>query len=485
MGERSEPIEEAVVTVPAYFTDSQRQAVMDAGLIAGLDVLRILNEPTAAALAYGYTRREPRVLAVYDLGGGTFDVSIVRVHESGSIEVVATTCDAFLGGEDWDERIKEWMLQRFLTDEAVDLAAEPVALQRIKQAAQKAKCDLSAVAVADVNLPFIHNDAERGPMNLMCALTRHELEEITADLVKRTLDICERAMQLAHLQPSDIDEVLLVGGMTRMPLVQRKVAEYFGRPPSKGVHPDEVVAIGAAIQGAILNEDIDEVQLEDVTAHSLGIATAGDQMDILIPANSKVPVRVPSVFTTSRDQQERLKIVVLQGEEERASKNELLKDFQVTGLRRAPAGELDIEVAFEIDGDGIFRVSAKDLETGKETTVEITDQDPEFDEHMEQMREENQEQLQERRRQEATERLAQGVETLVHELKRSFPGAERWIAQDPEGAMSLAHAQRAVEQAERSIAEGDRASLADHIVVLEDALAMVNEAVREAAARRE
>ncbi|HJL48712.1 MAG TPA: molecular chaperone DnaK, partial [Polyangiaceae bacterium LLY-WYZ-15_(1-7)] len=410
-----EQVDRAVVTVPAYFGDAQRQAVRDAGIIAGLDVARIINEPTAAALAYGFGRGEDKTIAVYDLGGGTFDISIVRVSGDGVFSVIASTGDSFLGGEDFDERIMAWLIRGFEVQEGVDLRESPIALQRLKQAAQKAKCELSSIPATDVQLPFIVSNGPSGPMHMHYEIAREQLERLSADLVDRTLEICFRALETAGLEAPEIDEVILVGGMTRMPLVQRKVEEFFGRRACKGVHPDEVVALGAAIQGGALADEIDDVQLEDVTAHGLGIATAGDRFEVIIPSNTRVPCRVPSLFTTSRDDQQAIKIVVLQGQSIRASENDLLQDFGLMDLRAAPAGELEIEVAFEIDADGIFSASAKDLETGEEARVEVLGQSGFGEEELERIQEESQAYLDERRDEEATERLRQGVATLLVE----------------------------------------------------------------------
>lgn len=477
-----EEVDQAVITVPAYFNDSQRQAVRDAGLIAGLDVLRIINEPTAAALAYGFHRAENRTLAVYDLGGGTFDISIVRVTEGGVFRVLATTGDSFLGGEDFDARIMAWLIRGFQVQEAIDLRESPVALQRLKQAAQAAKCELSEIDSTEIQLPFIHH-GESGPLNMHYAITRAQLEKLTRDLVERTLFICDRAMKIGKLDKQDIDEVVLVGGMTRMPLVQTQVAEFFGRSPSKGVHPDEVVALGAAIQGAALAHEIDDVSLEDVTAHALGIATAGDHFDVVIPGNTRVPCRVPSLFTTSRDEQDRVKIVVLQGESTNASDNDYLQEFALANLRRAPAGEVEVEVAFTIDEDGIFSVAAKDLETGEETHVEISGESMD-DEELDRMSAESSQYLEERRAEEASERLRQGVHTLIADLERMFPDAERWAAGNPMHTLTITHARHAAETAEGTLSSGSRGDLAEQLVILEDAKSMLEKLLRESDGQR-
>ncbi len=473
-----EEVDKAVVTVPAYFNDAQRQAVKDAGLIAGLDVLRILNEPTAAALAYGFGKGLNQTVAVYDLGGGTFDISIVRV-EDGRFTVVASTGDSYLGGEDFDDRIIAWLVRGFEVQQGVDLRNSPIALQRLKQAAQKAKCELSEVERTEIQLPFIVSSGPSGPLHMHYAITRAQLEKLTADLVQRTLTICEKAMDMAGKVPADIDDVVLVGGMTRMPAVQRTVADYFGIPPNKGVHPDEVVALGAAVQGALLTEELDEVALEDVTAHSLGIATAGDCYEVLLPAGTRVPCRVPNTFTTSRPNQERLRIVVLQGESARASENDLLQDFVLTGLRPAPAGEIEVEVTFMIDADGIFSVSARDLETGEEQSVEINAQSAFEPDELDRLSRESHEYLQERRAEEAAQRIVQGVESLLAELARLFIRAEQWLQGDPTALITLTHAKHAYEQAADALDKGERRELAEHVVILEDAKSMVERLLKE------
>lgn len=472
-------VEQAVVTVPAYFNDAQRQAVKDAGLIAGLDVLRILNEPTAAALSYGFGRGEDKRLAVYDLGGGTFDISIVEVTKKGVFRVISTTGDSFLGGEDFDDRLMAWLIRGFEVQEGISLRESPIALQRLKQAAQKAKCELSSVDETEVQLPFIVAQSERGPLHMHYSVSREQLEKLTGDLVDRTLDICMHALELAKVEATSIDEVVLVGGMTRMPLVQRAVEDLFGRRASKNVHPDEVVALGAAIQGAALAAEIDDVALDDVTAHSLGIATAGDGYEVIIPASTRVPCRIPSLFTTSRDGQETLRIVVLQGESDQASENDRLQDFALVGMRSAPAGEVEVEVAFEIDNDGIFSVSAKDLETGEETRVQVLGQSGFEKEELERMSAESAAWLEERRAAEAHEALRQSLQSLLVELGRAIGDAERYVAGDVEGQETLEHARHARATAERVLSEDQRRALAEQVVVLEDAKAMLDQLIRQ------
>jgi molecular chaperone DnaK len=364
-----EPVRDAVITVPAYFNDTQRQCTKDAGKIAGLEVLRIINEPTAAALAYGFGKKREEKIAVYDLGGGTFDISILELG-SGVLEVLATGGNTFLGGEDFDRRLVAHLLERFQEAEGIDLRADAMALQRLKDAAEKAKCDLSTRDVTEINLPFVASDA-RGPRHLNLEVTRETLEGLVDDIVRQTIKIVESCLTDAGLTREQIDQVVLVGGQTRMPLVQNLVTELFGKRPHKGVNPDEVVAVGAAIQGeALLSED-KNLLLLDVTPLSLGIATFGGHFAKLIERNTTVPVRKGHIFTTTRDNQSAVKIRVLQGESETASENDLLGEFVLSGIRPARKGEPEIEVSFDIDANGIVSVSARDLATGKEQSIQV------------------------------------------------------------------------------------------------------------------
>ena len=364
-----EPVTEAVITVPAYFNDAQRQCTKDAGKIAGLEVLRIINEPTAAAMAYGYQKRGDEKVAIYDLGGGTFDISILEMSD-GVIEVLATAGNTFLGGEDFDRRIVSHLIERFQETDGIDLRADTMALQRLKDAAEKAKCDLSGREQAEINLPFIASDAS-GPRHLSVELTRETLESLVDEVVRGTLKTVEQCANDAGLSPAEIDQVILVGGQTRMPLVQSAVAEYFGKRPNKGVNPDEVVAVGAAIQGETLVSESDNLLLLDVTPLSLGIATFGGHFAKLIERNTTVPVRKGHVFTTTRDNQSAVKIRVLQGESDVAADNDLLGEFVLGGIRPARKGEPEIDVAFDIDANGIVSVSARDTATGKEQSITV------------------------------------------------------------------------------------------------------------------
>jgi molecular chaperone DnaK len=364
-----EPVHEAVITVPAYFHDAQRQCTKDAGKIAGLEVLRIINEPTAAALAYGFNKKREEKVAVYDLGGGTFDISILEMGD-GVVEVLATGGNTFLGGEDFDRRIVEHVLERFREQEGIDVRGDTMALQRLKDAAEKAKCDLSAREVAEINLPFIASDA-KGPRHLSMQLDRKTLEQLVDDVVRGTLKTVEQCVQDAGLQPGQIDQIVLVGGQTRMPLVQSAVADFFGKRPHKGVNPDEVVAVGAAIQAESLVSEQDNLLLLDVTPLSLGIATFGGHFAKLIERNTTVPVRKAHVFTTTRDNQSAVKIRVLQGESEVAAENDLLGEFVLSGIRKVRKGEPEVEVSFDIDANGIVSVSARDVATGKEQSITV------------------------------------------------------------------------------------------------------------------
>jgi molecular chaperone DnaK len=365
-----EAVEEAVITVPAYFNDAQRQATKEAGTIAGLNVLRIINEPTAAALAYGIGVDENKKIAVFDLGGGTFDVSILEIGD-GVFEVKSTNGDTFLGGEDFDNIIVEFLVEAFDKENGIDLRQDAMALQRLKEAAERAKHELSSSEETDVNLPFISAD-DTGPKHLVLSLTRDELEGMVIDLVARVEEPCRTALEDADIDRSEIDDVILVGGMTRMPLVQRKVEEIFGRPPNKGVNPDEVVAIGASIQGGVLKGDVEDVLLLDVTPLSLGVETQGGVFTRIIDKNTTIPATKSQVFSTTEDHQDVVRIHVLQGEREMAADNMTLGRFELVGIPPAPRGVPQIEVTFAIDTDGVVNVSAKDLGTGQSQGIVVT-----------------------------------------------------------------------------------------------------------------
>ena len=366
-----EAVTKAVITVPAYFNDSQRQATKDAGKIAGLEVLRIINEPTAAALAYGLDKKKAEKIAVYDLGGGTFDISILEIGE-GVFEVHSTNGNTHLGGDDFDVRVMEWILEEFKKEQGIDLSKDRTALQRCREAAEKAKCELSTSMETTISLPFIASDPQKGPLHLELKLTRAKLEALVEDLVTGTLGPVKRALEDAKLAPNQIDEIIMVGGQIRMPRVQQVVREFFGKELNKSSNPDEVVAVGAAIQGAVLAGEVKDIVLLDVTPLSLGIETLGGVMTKIIERNTTIPTRKSQKFTTAEDNQPAVTVHVLQGEREMAGDNRTLGHFELGGIRPAPRGTPQIEVTFDIDADGILHVTAKDLDTQKEQSIKIT-----------------------------------------------------------------------------------------------------------------
>jgi len=420
-----EEVVKAVVTVPAYFNDHQRTATKQAGQVAGLDVIRIINEPTAAALAYGMERAETRNLAVFDLGGGTFDVSVLAIQE-GVFEVVSTSGDTFLGGTDFDGRIIDYLAESFLAQHGINLREDKVALQRLREAAENAKCELSFKRTVEVTLPFIATK-DGQPIHLQQSLSRARFEELVGDLVDRCIEISRNTLETAGMNPTDVHEVLLVGGQTRTPLVQAKVAEYFGRAVSKGINPDEVVALGAALQGQALVDEGMEMLLLDVTPLSLGIATIGGGVSTLIPKNTTIPTQKSHSFTTVHDNQSAVKIVVLQGESQNAAENQLLGEFLLSGIRPAPKGVPDIEVTFAIDADGIVSVKARDADTGKEQSITVAMSGGLSDSDLQRMIDERVDYMVEEKGHESVQELTYKVETLHQKVLDLLLSAEAVI----------------------------------------------------------
>jgi len=413
-----EEIKEAVITVPAYFDDSQRQATKQAGEIAGLEVKRIINEPTAAALAYGLDKKQNQKIAVYDLGGGTFDISILEIGD-GVFEVKATNGDTFLGGDDFDRKIIEWLLEEFKKEHGVDLSKDLQAMQRIKEAAEKAKIELSSVQETEINLPFI-TQKDNQPLHLQKTLTRAQLEQMTSDLIERTMEPVRKCLADAKLKPEDIDEVILVGGQTRMPKIQEVVKEFFGKEPNKSVNPDEVVAIGAAIQGAVLGGEVRDVLLLDVTPLTLGIETLGGVMTPLIERNTTIPTRKSQIFSTAADNQTQVEINVLQGERPMAADNKSLGRFILDGIPPAPRGVPQIEVTFDIDSNGILHVSAKDKATGKEQKITIKNATNLSEEEIEKMKKEAEEHAREDEEKKALAEARNNLDNAIFAAEKSL-----------------------------------------------------------------
>ncbi|MBI4685564.1 MAG: molecular chaperone DnaK [Nitrospirae bacterium] len=413
-----ETVLDAVITVPAYFNDSQRQATKDAGKIAGLNVLRIINEPTAAALSYGMDKKKEEKIAVYDLGGGTFDISILEIGE-GVIEVKSTNGDTYLGGDDFDLRIIDWMVEEFKKDQGIDLKHDKMALQRLKEAAERAKIELSTATETEINLPFVTADAT-GPKHLLMKLSRSKLEQLVGDLIENTTGPCKRALGDANLPSSKIDEVLLVGGQTRTPKVQQTVQEFFGKEPNRTVNPDEVVAVGAAIQAAVLKGDVKEVLLLDVTPLSLGIETLGGIFTKMIERNTTIPTKKSQVFSTASDNQPAVTIKIFQGEREMVSDNKLLGNFELIGIPPAPRGIPQIEVTFDIDANGILHVSAKDLGTGKEQSIRITASSGLNDDEIKRMMRDAESHSDEDKKKKQLAEVRNEADTLVYSVEKSI-----------------------------------------------------------------
>jgi molecular chaperone DnaK len=459
-------VKKAVITVPAYFNDGQRQATKDAGRIAGLEVLRIINEPTAAALAYGFGKSIAGKIAVFDLGGGTFDVSVLEVG-NGVFDVIGTGGDTYLGGEDFDTRVIEWLAADFQREHGLDLRADRMALQRLKDAAEKAKIELSGARDTQINLPFISTPPGGGAaLHLQKTLTREQLESLCGDLVKRTIAICEQVLQEAKVKPIDLKEMVLVGGMTRMPAVQAAVKEYFRRDPSKGVHPDEVVALGAAVQAEALTGDGADVVLLDVTPQSLGVAIAGGYVRRLIPRNTTVPTSVTEVFNTSRDGQTMVKIMVLQGESEVAHRNELLGEFILTGLREAKRGEVEVDVTFDINSEGIVSVSARDRETGQQQSIRVTASGGLTEDELKKILDDQADMMLEAKSGEENDKKAAELKALVREVSALIPQIQQAMPGAEFGEDAVVKANRALEQANKALQGSELSRLNESVDTL-------------------
>jgi molecular chaperone DnaK len=481
-----ETVTQAVITVPAYFNDAQRQATKDAGQIAGLEVLRIINEPTAAALAYGLEKEEGKTIAVYDLGGGTFDVSILEIGD-GVFEVKSTNGDTFLGGEDFDAKIVNWLADKFKEKEGIDLRSDRLALQRLKEAAEKAKIELSSAQTTEINQPFITARMEGGattPLHLVVTLTRAELEKLVGDLVDRTIEPCKKALKDAGIEAKDIADVVLVGGQTRMPQVREKVKEFFGREPHVGVNPDEVVAMGAAIQAGVLQGDVKDVLLLDVTPLSLGIETLGGVFTRMIDRNTTIPTKKSQVFSTAEDNQNAVTIRVFQGEREMAADNKLLGQFDLVGIPPAPRGVPQIEVTFDIDANGIVNVSAKDKGTGKEQQIRIQASGGLSDSDIEKMVREAEQFADEDKKRRGAAEAKNNAESLIHSTEKQLAEHGDKVSADVKGEIekALAEAKTAVESGDADEMQQKTAALTQAAMKLGEAMYKAQQGESEAAA---
>jgi molecular chaperone DnaK len=481
-----ESVAQAVITVPAYFNDAQRQATKDAGQIAGLEVLRIINEPTAAALAYGLEKEEGKTIAVYDLGGGTFDVSILEIGD-GVFEVKSTNGDTFLGGEDFDARIVNWLADQFKAKEGIDLRSDRLALQRLKEAAEKAKIELSSAQTTEINQPFITARMEGGtttPLHLVVTLTRAELEKLVDDLIDRTMEPCKKALKDAGVDAKDIADVVLVGGMTRMPRVRERVKEFFGREPHTGVNPDEVVAMGAAIQAGVLQGDVKDVLLLDVTPLSLGIETLGGVFTRMIDRNTTIPTKKSQVFSTAEDNQNAVTIRVFQGEREMAADNKVLGQFDLVGIPPAPRGVPQIEVTFDIDANGIVNVSAKDKGTGKEQQIRIQASGGLAESDIEKMVKEAEQFAEEDKNRRAAAEAKNNAESLIHSTEKQLQEFGDKVSPDVKSDIekALAEAKAAVEKNDADEMQQKTAALTQAAMKLGEAMYKAQQADTEAAA---